>query len=105
MFSRKSTSWLGDKKKFRKTELHASDRCTSFDLYGKPISLTFQGNDKFKTRVGATITILVSIFLIGFGAFRFQSFLRYDELNNVQITMHEKNLASRSQGSADVSPF
>ena len=45
--------------------------CVNLDLYGKPVSLTFQGKEKYKTTFGAMLTLLVSIFLIGFGTFRF----------------------------------
>ena len=68
-----------------KTDRHIADKFLNFDLYGKPVSLTFQGNEKFRTSVGAVITIMVSIFLIGFGAFRW---LSYTDANLSQITMH-----------------
>ena len=91
----KSKTFFEGKKKFRKGDQHKHDKCTNFDVYGKPISLTFQGNDKFKTRIGATMTFLVFFLLLSFGMFRAQSFLRNELKNNVQIVVHERNLAQQ----------
>ena len=79
--SKDQEHWKSDKKK--------RDMCLNFDAYGKPVSLTFHGSDNFKTRVGAIITIMAVVFVIGFGAFRLIS---YKSNKIIQITMHEDNL-------------
>ena len=61
-------------------------------MYGKPVSLTFQGNDKFRTTFGATVTVIVSIFLISFGLFTFLNILRGEVETNHQIMLHANNL-------------
>ena len=72
-----------------KSHQQAKDKCLTFDLYGKPVSLTFQGSDKYRTRIGAVITVIVSIMLISFGVFRFLSMANE---NVQQISMHVSNL-------------
>ena len=42
-------------------------RLLSLDMYGKPVSLTFNGKEKIKTHFGAIITCLVSLALLIFG--------------------------------------
>ena len=64
---------LESKRAFKKNDAQMKNTFLNFDLYGKPISLTFQGRDKYRTPVGATITLLVSVFLIGFGIIRWLS--------------------------------
>ena len=94
-----------DKNKFRKNDTNTKERCLKFDLYGKPISLTFQGNDKFRTTFGATVTIIVTMLLLGFGTFRFQSFLRIEEGNTSQISIHDSYLEYRESARQEASPL
>ena len=47
-----------------------TQKCLSLDLYGKPVALTFQGRDKYRTKVGALITLFVLVFLLSFGLYR-----------------------------------
>ena len=35
-------------------------------MYGRPVSLTFHGQEKFKTPIGAILTIMVMSVLLGF---------------------------------------
>ena len=78
--------------KFRKHNHTITSRLLSLDLYGKPVSLTFRGQDKIKTPFGATITILLSIFLFIFGLHRWFSTLS----NTVSyVPLHRSNLISR----------
>lgn len=44
----------------------SKNRCQSFDMYGRPVSLTFHGQEKFKTPIGASLTILVISALLAF---------------------------------------
>ena len=48
----------------------ASQRCLNFDVYGRQVALTFQGSDQYRTKVGACMTILVSMMLLTFGTYR-----------------------------------
>ena len=73
-----------------KSSRQKRDRCLSFDVYGKPVSLTFHGSDKFKTRVGAIITIMAVVFVLSFGAFRL---ITYNSNKIVQVSMHEDSMA------------
>ena len=66
------------------------DKCLNLDVYGKPISLTFHGSDSFKTRVGAIITIMAAVFLVGFGAFRLIAYNNSKKI--VYIALHEDDL-------------
>lgn len=34
------------------------------DLYAKPINITYKGKDKFRTALGGSISILVTLFLV-----------------------------------------
>ena len=47
----------------------AGARCLKLDMYGRPVQLTFKGNDKFRTRFGAIITILVGLLIGAFTLF------------------------------------
>ena len=42
-----------------------SNRCTSLDIYGRPVQLTFHGQEKIKTPIGACLTFFIfSVMLI-----------------------------------------
>ena len=85
---------LLSQKKFIKNDHNISSRLLSLDLYGKPVSLTFQGQDKIKTPFGATITILLSLFLFIFGIHRWFSTLS----NTVSyVPLHRSNLITRRE--------
>ena len=79
-------------RKLKKKDNTISNRLLSLDLYGKPVTLTFEGEDKIKTPFGATITIFLSIFLFAFGIHRWFSTLS----NTVSyVPLHRSNLDSR----------
>jgi hypothetical protein len=42
----------------------SSSLVKQFDLYAKPIYITYKGNDKFRTLFGGSISLMVSLFLI-----------------------------------------
>ena len=44
-------------------------KLVSLDLYGKPVSLTFLGKEKYKTIIGACFSISVATILIIFTIF------------------------------------
>ena len=43
----------------------------SFDVFAKPVNLTFQGQDKFKTHIGATLTLICGLLVLCYSVFRF----------------------------------
>ena len=58
-------------KKFKTNDLDIREKCLNFDMYGKPVSLTFQGREKFQTSFGATITVIVTILVVTFATSTF----------------------------------
>ena len=66
------------------------------------MSLTFQGSDVYRTQVGAVITILVTVMLISFGAFRL---LSINNENIQQIVVHEDSLMELETGSPRAVPL
>lgn len=46
-----------------------SSKLVALDIYGQPVALTFRGHGKFKTPIGAILTITVGVILIMFGSF------------------------------------
>ena len=46
------------------------EKCLSFDMYGRQVALTFQGNDKFRTKIGAFTTLFVVLALVAFATYR-----------------------------------
>ena len=43
-------------------------KISKFDMYGRPVSLTFHGSEKFRTPVGAILTIILVVILAMFSA-------------------------------------
>ena len=63
------------------------DKCLTLDMYGRPVSLTFHGKEKFKTTVGACLTISVVTIL---GMFTLFNMLKLNKLQQpIQTTFHE----------------
>jgi len=48
-----------------------TDTLITFDFFAKPVNLTFQGQDKFKTPIGAIFTFFCSMLVLAYGVFRF----------------------------------
>ena len=57
------------------------------DLYGKNLTLTFEGEDQHHTYVGATLTTCIMIFLIVYGSFQLQTMF-----NRSNTKVNEKNI-------------
>ena len=38
-------------------------------MYGRPVSLTFKGNEKYKTPIGASLTVFVVTLLLTYALF------------------------------------
>ena len=43
----------------------------SFDVFAKPVNLTFMGKDKFKTPIGAGLTLICGLLVASYAVFRF----------------------------------
>ena len=90
---------LLSQRKLQKTEKDISNRLLSLDAYGKPVSLTFRGQDRIKTPIGAAITIFIALFLFGFGIHRWFSTLS----NNVTyVPLHRSNIVSQRSTSLNI---
>ncbi len=67
----------------------AQNRCLRLDMYGRPVSLTFHGQEKFKTPIGSILTVTVITVLITFTLFKCL------DLNNMkfplQASVYEKS--------------
>ena len=50
--------------KHKKTSI--TKKCSNLDMFGTPIMLTFQGENKFKTTIGAFLTLACIITIGGF---------------------------------------
>jgi hypothetical protein len=47
------------------------DHCiTDFDIFAKPVELTYKGLDKFKTFFGGLISLLVLIFILAMAFYK-----------------------------------
>ena len=78
---------LRNKANFR--EEKKSNRCKNFDMYGRPVSLTFKGNEKYKTPIGAVLTIFVVSLLLTYALF---NSLKLDNLQQpIQTVFHESS--------------
>ena len=47
-----------------------ADKCLNFDMYGRRIALTYNGQDKFRTKFGAFCTILVGLIVTCYAMFK-----------------------------------
>ena len=56
-------------KRSYKVQKDAKSKFLNFDVYGKPVSLTFKGNDKYRTVPGVIITVFVGIFVLLYASF------------------------------------
>jgi hypothetical protein len=48
----------------KRKESRCSQGIVQFDFYAKPISLTYKGQEKFKTQLGGSLSIIVIFFLV-----------------------------------------
>ena len=61
--------------------------CRSLDVYGKPVLLTFQGNEKFRTAIGGCVTLTVGFILLSFATF---NAVKINQMNELTMqTMHQ----------------
>lgn len=44
--------------------------CLIFDIYGSQVTLTFQGNHKFRTQFGAAVSIFLGLVLLTYALFK-----------------------------------
>ena len=49
---------------------NTSEWFLNFDMYGRMVALTFQGHDRFRTKIGAFTSVFVVTLLLAFGAYR-----------------------------------
>ena len=54
----------------------ALDYVRSFDEYGQPISLNYQGSEVFQTLLGGLLSILVLLVMMGYGILRFDEMIK-----------------------------
>ena len=47
------------------------EKLSVLDVYGQSISLTYKGEDSFKSPIGTAISILVLVLLMAFGFYKF----------------------------------
>ena len=52
---------------------------TSLDAFGEPVSLNYKGETSFKTSIGAFFTIVLRLFIFGYGLFMLIGVLQYDD--------------------------
>ena len=51
----------------------------SFDNFGEPISVNYKGDTTYKTSVGALFSLLLRIFILGFGIFTLLDVVGYQD--------------------------
>jgi hypothetical protein len=56
-----------------------SSYLSRLDLYGEPIGLTLGSKDKFKTKIGALISILVVLICGGYTAYLVLKMINYED--------------------------
>jgi hypothetical protein len=83
--------------KKRKTESPISSVASFFlklDYFGRPVSLTFKGEDKFKTPIGAITTVICGILILAYCIFRFLPIVEQERTriskNTFLLTSHNK---------------
>ena len=61
---------------------------TSLDAFGEPVSLNYNGETRFKTKVGAIVSILIKSFLLVYTAQQFLDLVNYQDpkISIVSIT-------------------
>ena len=47
------------------------DKVRRLDMFAHPVYLTFQGEDKFKTHIGAFLTLICGMVIIAYSVFKF----------------------------------
>jgi hypothetical protein len=54
--------------KFEKT---SSEKFSRLDIFGQPVELTYKADNKYRTPVGACLSIVMITFLVGFIGYDF----------------------------------
>ena len=63
-----------------------SGRCRMLDVYGKPVRFFYKGSDAYRTKIGATVSIIAALAVISFGLLSWLS--RSDQDDIVQQVVH-----------------
>jgi hypothetical protein len=50
-----------------------------FDLFGKSISANFRGEEKYKTKVGGLLSILLATFILASGSLKFYNLVERND--------------------------
>ena len=66
------------------------------DIYGQSINLTYQGNLKFQTHIGASLTLLTAMILLSYGSVKLNEVLNQPR-ENLKIYHEDRNLFSEDQ--------
>lgn len=85
--------------KKQKKEKVNSGLCRSLDVYGKPVSLTFQGDEKFRTSCGGCVTLTVGLILVLFGSF---NAIKLNQMN--ELSMQEMHVRTFEKVHSDFEP-
>ena len=85
-FARNSQRWVSEmnekkenvQQKLRNTRFRRAflDNLSRLDMFGKQITLTFQGNDKFQTPVGAFFSIICGLLIFSYAVKGLQQYLQ-----------------------------
>ena len=59
----------------------------SFDEYGQPISLNYQGSEAFQTLPGGLLSIMVLLVMLGYGILRFDEMIKKKDWMITQQTI------------------
>ena len=63
------TAAQNDRRTFKTTEF-LRNKCLDFDMYGRRVTLTFHGHEKFRTQFGAFCTILIAAICLMYALFK-----------------------------------
>ena len=66
------------------------------DIYGQPVNFTYQGNLKFQTYIGASLTLLTAMILLSYGSVKLNEVLNQPR-ENLKIYHEDRNLFSEDE--------
>lgn len=71
----------------------------SYDVFGEPIGLNYDGDSTFKTLLGAFVTILIKIFLLVFATSQIIALIGYKDpiISQVSALLIHKKMTSKAK--------
>ena len=63
---------------------------TSFDTFGEPVSLNYQGDTAFKTTIGAVFSVVIKIFFLIFSIQQLIALIEYEDPQIILVSVYKR---------------